>query len=822
MVELVAPEFRPEFDTYLKQIQRTGEAQGILALITRSGERRIWEYHNTLRTDGVSSPVVRGMAHDVTEQKQSQRALRLSEERLRIIFEKSPVGVCVVESKSGQFLKVNPRFCEFAGRTEDDLLRRNVQSVTHPDDLEDSVEKMRQLADGEIQHFEIEKRFLRSCGAIRWGKISVVRTSDEEKYRACNIAVIQDITERKLAEAALRGSEAHLRSLIEQASDGIFVSDGRGRYLDVNTAGAAMLGYTAKEILGLTIADVVAADEIPRIEPEIARLSGGNVIRADWRFRRKDGSFFPGEVAVRQLTDGRLQAILRDVTERKRAEHAVAVIVRQVHGRSSEAFFSSMAYHLAECLSASHTIIGECVGGRTAAIKTIGVCSEGQLVENFIYKLTDTPSAEVLNQGLCCYPSDVEKIFPNDTWMIERKVEGYIGIILHDSRGKAIGVMAALYKRPIDNRALAEMILKLFSARTGVEIERKHMEDALVQNEARLCEINQELERSKEKLTEEKLYFEHEIDTEMGFGEIIGKDHGLKRVLEQVYKVASSDTTALLLGETGTGKELIARALHRMSKRKDNAFIKVNCAAIPSNLLESELFGHERGSFTGALARKIGRIELADKGTLFLDEIGEIPLELQPKLLRVLQDQEFERLGSNQTLKVNFRLIAATNRDLFRDVQENRFRSDLYYRLNVFPVRTPPLRERRNDVPMLVEHFVHKYAKRMNKEITSIPKKTMDELVHWTWPGNVRELENFVERSVILTNGTVLEAPISELASEEIGSPEALELVQRKHILQVLEETAGRLSGPGGAAARLGLPRTTLQSKLKQMGINYR
>jgi formate hydrogenlyase transcriptional activator len=287
--------------------------------------------------------------------------------------------------------------------------------------------------------------------------------------------------------------------------------------------------------------------------------------------------------------------------------------------------------------------------------------------------------------------------------------------------------------------------------------------------------------------------------------------------------VAASDATVLLLGETGTGKELVARAIHRLSRRAGNAFIKMNCAAIPSGLLESELFGAERGSFTGAVSRKLGRFELADKGTMFLDEVGEISLALQPKLLRVLQDQEFERLGGTQTLKVNFRLIAATNRDLAEDVREHEFRRDLFYRLNVFPILLPPLRERRDDIPLLVEHFVQKCSRRLNKMITSIPKRTMDALAAWDWPGNVRELENFIERSVILSTGSVLAAPLSELQSRVLlKGQETLEAAERRHILEALRQSNGRISGNRGAAARLGLKRTTLQSRLKQMGINRR
>jgi formate hydrogenlyase transcriptional activator len=275
----------------------------------------------------------------------------------------------------------------------------------------------------------------------------------------------------------------------------------------------------------------------------------------------------------------------------------------------------------------------------------------------------------------------------------------------------------------------------------------------------------------------------------------------------------------LLLGETGTGKGLIARSLHRMSRRSDRAFITLNCAAIPTGLLESELFGHEKGAFTGAVNQKIGRLELAEHGTLFLDEIGEIPLELQPKLLRVLQDHEFERLGGTRTIKVDLRLIAATNRDMGESVAQKEFRSDLFYRLNVFPIRVPSLRERREDIPLMVRHFVRKFAYSMDRSIESIPSETMAALTHWHWPGNVRELENFIERSVILTDGTALQAPMAEFLAETSGAAEqSLEMTERDHIIYVLRETGGMISG---AALRLHLKRTTLQSKMQRLGIAH-
>ena len=334
-------------------------------------------------------------------------------------------------------------------------------------------------------------------------------------------------------------------------------------------------------------------------------------------------------------------------------------------------------------------------------------------------------------------------------------------------------------------------------------------------------QVYREIAQLKDRLTEEKRYLQGEIRTEFNFEEVVGESPVLKRALELAKTVAPSDATALILGETGTGKDLIARAIHRMSARKDSSFIKLNCAAIPTGLLESELFGHEKGAFTGAISQKIGRLELADKGTLFLDEIGDIPLELQPKLLRVLQDREFERLGSARTIRVDVRLVAATNRDLAAAVEARQFRSDLYYRLNVFPIRLPPLRERRNDIPSLVRYFVQTFSRRMNKKIESIPTETIQALESYQWPGNVRELENFIERSVILTAGSVLNAPLAELKVARLASPleENLHSVERDHILHVLRETGGGISGPHGAAVRLGLKRTTLQSMIFRMGI---
>jgi formate hydrogenlyase transcriptional activator len=330
-------------------------------------------------------------------------------------------------------------------------------------------------------------------------------------------------------------------------------------------------------------------------------------------------------------------------------------------------------------------------------------------------------------------------------------------------------------------------------------------------------------------LREEKLYLQDEIRTEYNFEEIIGDSMSLRRILDQLQTAAPTDSTILILGETGTGKELIARAIHHLSARREKTLVKVNCAAIPTGLLESELFGHEKGAFTGAIAQRIGRFELAHRGTIFLDEVGDIPLELQPKLLRVLQEQEFERLGSVRTTRVDVRVVAATNVDLAQKVAANQFRSDLYYRLNVFPITIPPLRERKEDIPVLVRYFAQKYARRMKKPVEAIPMKAMAALTEYHWPGNVRELENFIERSVILSHGAELQIPLGELrgrlkipvivplqASDGIAT---LEHAEREHIVRALREAEWIVGGPKGAAMRLGMKRTTLQSRIKKLGI---
>jgi formate hydrogenlyase transcriptional activator len=424
------------------------------------------------------------------------------------------------------------------------------------------------------------------------------------------------------------------------------------------------------------------------------------------------------------------------------------------------------------------------------------------------------------------------EIWPHNALLTEHKTVCNIPLV---NRGRALGLLRVgrTAERPYDADEID--FLRQVGGQIAIAIE-----NALAY---------EEITRLNNKLAEEKLYLEEEFRSEMGFEQIIGSSPALKHVLQLVETVAPSDSTVLLLGETGTGKELIARAIHERSRRKERTFVKLNCAAIPTGLLESELFGHEKGAFTGAISQKVGRMELADQGTLFLDEVGDIPAEIQPKLLRVLQEREFERLGSTHTRKVNVRIVAATNRNLEQMVADREFRNDLYYRLHVFPIHIPPLRDRREDIPLLVGYFVQKCAKQMQKRIEAVPVSVMKGLMAWDWPGNIRELENFVERAVILTRGKSLEAPLGELRKSKKDEPVQAsaprseddiarivretvasmkgksadsERAKKQHdeIVRVLTESKGRVGGAEGAAARMGISRTTLISRMKRLGIN--
>lgn len=686
---------------------------------------------------------------------------------LRMLVEGAPVAMRV--SRNAVTIWANRGFLDLFGyQNRNDVVGRPVGDIWSPASRSSMEEWLKQRSNRASGPCSFEGLAQRADGTQFHAHVE--QSTVDLPDGPATLTILTNITERKQAEERLRKSEEHFRILVEQAPEGIFIADSTGRYLDVNSAGAGMLGYTREEIRQLAIPDVVAEEERDRIAEEVGKLNNDQIVRSEWRFRRKDGSTFPGEVYGQVLPDGRLQAILCDITERKRAED----ILRESEQRFKVALADSPIAVFSQDRSLRYTWIHnphlfwrKDIIGKTDE-ELLGAERASHILEL---------KRKVLEQG-----TGLREEF----LVTENGKNHFFDLTLEplfDSERNVVGL-------------------------TGASVDI-----------ARLRELADSLQLDKEKLVREKSYLEGEIQSELGFEEIIGRSPALRDVLKKARVVAPTDSTVLLLGETGTGKELVARSIHALSSRSGKNFIKLNCAAVPTGLLESELFGHEKGAFTGAVSQKIGRLELADKGTLFLDEVGELPPELQPKLLRVLQDREFERLGGIRTLHVDVRIISATNRDLKKEASEKKFREDLFYRLNVFPIELPPLRERRGDIRMLVRYFVSKHAARMGKKIERIPSETMEVFERWAWPGNIRELENVIERMVILSKEPALAPPPAELTVPQQRTLDSFAEMERDHIIRVLRETNGVVSGAGGAAGRLGVKRTALQSMLKRFKI---
>jgi formate hydrogenlyase transcriptional activator len=633
---------------------------------------------------------------------------------------------------------------------------------------------------------------------------------------------------------ALLESEELLSAYFNASRVGLGVLDREYRYVAINNTLAEMNGVPAAAHLGKSVREVLG-DFAELVEPQFERVFRTGEPVLDLKIscllptRTEPGHwvehYFPIQGAGGKVTQ--LGVVIVEITEQKKLEdslHDVSENLRQEKKRQQ------VMLDVSRALAAK--------GDVRQAFPQISACLRRVLRQEYAaLSLHDEKSGRLTRQAL-------------DFPLRKGRVEGREVATAVDPHGKALLKRTPLiltrdemheFRTGTTDHLLAEGLKSLCcvpllrpTCPLGVLVLGSTRADAFKTDDLTLLDqvaaqlasalenarVARELKELRRRLQQEKRYLEGGSSPKPNFEEIIGQSPALHRVLDELAIVASSEATVLILGETGTGKGLIARALHNTSSRKDRSFVTLNCAAIPTGLLESELFGHEKGAFTGAVSQKVGRLELADKGTLFLDEIGEIPLEIQPKFLRFLQDQEFERLGGTRTLKVDLRLIAATNKDLARSVAEKQFRSDLFYRLNVFPVRVPSLRERREDIPLLVRHFVKRFAGRMHRSIETIPKEAMDALIAWDWPGNVRELENFIERSVILTDGSALRAPLAELLAERSDTSErSLESSERELIIRALRETHGMVSGPEGAARRLGVKRSTLQSKMQRLAI---
>jgi PAS domain S-box-containing protein len=742
---------------------------------------------------------------------------------LENLFDVSPDAIFVTDAE-GVIRGANPRAAELFGHTQAELFGLPIENLIpqrfrahHPDHRENynAHPSARQMG-AAMNLFALRKDGTEF-------PVDIMLKPVETFSGLVVLSFVRDITEQRAAQEALRRNDLQLRSLVESVREyAIYLLDRDGFVSTWNPGAERIKGYSTDEIVGLHFSRFFVQEDVERGRPaELLRLAAerGRVEQEGWRVR-KDGSRFWADVSLTAIRDsaGELTGfakVTRDFTDRKRAEEAVML-------QLSGALLANM--DVRKLLGAISASIDEVVPHDCATLGIYDPATGGLMVQ-FLGGDESGPRRGELRVPLEGSPHG-EAFRSREPVLLERMQDSpfsqqtmknltELGMqsgcwvpLIH--RGEAIGTMM-----------VASRMQAAFTQREGKILAEVAGQVAMAVNNA---QVFRQIAELRDRLSQEKQYLEEEINLENRFEDIVGESEGLRHVLKEIETVAPTDATVLIQGETGTGKELLARAIHCLSPRNDRTFIKLNCAAIPAGLLESELFGHEKGAFTGAIARKMGRLELAHEGTLFLDEVGEMPLDLQPKLLRALQEREIERLGGNRPISVNVRLIAATNRDLAKMVADKEFRSDLFYRLKVFPVFAPPLRERASDIPVLVRHFVSTHSRRMGKTIETITDEVMEALTRWKWPGNIRELENFLERAVILTRGPVLYVPLAELeneAEDEDATPQTstLETADREHILRVLRETGGQIGGPDGAAARLGLKRTTLNSKLKKLAI---
>ncbi|PYU23014.1 MAG: hypothetical protein DMG32_16935, partial [Acidobacteria bacterium] len=762
-----------------------------------------------------------GTNTDLEDRKRAEDALRKSEERWRSVFENSAIGVALTDL-NGHFLATNHVFQAMVGYTEEELRALDFLSVTHEDYREANWALITELVEGKRRQFQIEKKYRRKDGSLVWVSNNVSLVPGTERVPRFIMALTEDITQRKRAEEALQRSEGYLAEAQKLTHTGSWavrvpqVENAQreaGQELAVIPRVGWNASYWSKEMYRIFGLDPGPTPPSPmevarRLHPEDARYYTPVVeqavrdrtdFEADYRLLLPNGAakyvHVVGHPVVNASGDvTELFGTAMDITERKRAEDAL---------RASEASLLE-AQRLTRTCSWRHEVLSGKVTVSAEGFAMFGIEPEDDASSVDFYHSRkhpkDRPEAEQAYAAALLrkteFEADFRIVLPDGTIKNIRS----IGHPILDERGDVVEFVGASIDVTEHHRARADL------------------EKAI-----------EEIKRLKDQLQNENVVLREQIDQAFMFEEIVGTSSGLQGLLSRLMKVAPTDSSVLISGETGTGKELVARAIHKRSRRSQRAFVSVNCAALAPSLISSELFGHEKGAFTGAMQRRLGRFELANGGTIFLDEIGELPLDTQVALLRVLQEREFERVGGTQPVKIDVRVIAATNRDLEAAVANGTFRPDLYYRLNVFPIQIPPLRERQDDVLMLLEYFVHRFAQKMGKHFKKIDKRTVELFRSYPWPGNIRELQNVVERSVIVSSDDAFSVDAAWLTKDprRVTLPKQPKPAdtdedarrERQIIEDALARSRGRVSGPSGAAARLRVPPSTLEHRIKKLRI---
>jgi formate hydrogenlyase transcriptional activator len=801
-------------------------------------------------------------SEDTADRKQAREALRGSEERWRAVFENSAIGVALTDHK-GHFLATNPVYQKMLGYSDEELRKLSFLDITQEDYRESNWALVAELLEGKRKQFQVEKQYRRKDGSLIWVRNNVSLVPGTERVPRIIMALSEDITERKQAEEAMQRSEERVGLIVDSVAEAIFGCDPEGTCLFCNQAAVRLLGYDDRaELMGKNM-HALEHHSRPDGKPYplaecpiyVGFQKGVGIHRDDEVFWRKDGTSFPVEYWSHPMfRDGStVGAVITfiDITERKSAE----VALRKSEQRKRSLLEINNAIITKLTLDALHHAICEALRRvlpvdraslalyqpdrdvlRIVALERdwhldyFGVGTE--------MGLKDSHHGWVFEHQRPLLRRDVETEcqYPIERHLLSTGLRSFclVPLVLG---GKSVGTLGIGSDR-----------VNQYSEQDAEFLQEVAVQVALAMENMKAYE---EIRSLKARLEAENVYLQEELLREHNFDEIVGNSPALLEVLQKVEMAAPTDATVLLHGETGTGKELIARAIHSRSARKARAMVTVNCGAIPAGLVESELFGHVKGAFTGALHNVHGRFEVADGSTLFLDEVGELPLETQIKLLRVLQEREFQVVGSSRTTRVDVRIIAATNRNLEEDVRSGRFRSDLFYRLNVLPLNVPPLRQRRSDIPQLVLFFLGRLCQKFGKKIDAVSQDTLDHLMSYDWPGNIRELQNIIERRVVLATGPVLTLdkdlfPVAQHKAAPAGAeptpepaagradsgtlsgrltkevprpPRPLEEVERDHIAAALEHTMGIIDGPKGAAKILELHPSTLRARMKKLGI---
>jgi formate hydrogenlyase transcriptional activator len=786
---------------------------------------------------------------DITERKQAEAALRKSEERWRSVYENSAIGVALTDL-NGRFLAVNRAYEKMLGYAEEELRKLTFLEITEEDYRDANWELVSELLEGKRQQFQIEKQYRRKDGTLRWVSNNVSLVPGTESMPRFIMALSEDVTDRKQAEAALRKSERELRTIIETIPAFVVsaLPDGSVDFLS-----QSLLDYTGlsrEKWLGWGWRDIAHPEDADRaVKKWREALASGEPLEVEVRYRRADGKYrwYLGRQVPLRDEKGNIvkwYGTLHDIEDRKQVEAALRNSEERnrsllqinnaiITNLTEQALLHSISEALHQVISFDRCAITLYEPERDT-LRFLAV--EGDLLSAYFRtgledRRNETSAGWVFDHKRPLLRHDLKKEqqYANERRLVREGIQSMCVLPLV-FQGKCIGTLS-LVSREKDR----------YSDEDAMFLEEVANQVALaVQN----MQSFQEIDNLKARLEKENVYLREEVSTEHNFEEIVGNSPALLKALHAVDQVAPTDSTVLIYGETGTGKELVARAIHSRSARNGRALVNVNCSAISAGLVESELFGHVKGAFTGALERRIGRFELAHGGTIFLDEIGELSLETQVKLLRVLQEHEFEPVGSSRSLSVDVRVIAATNRNLREAIQAGRFRSDLFYRLNIFPIELPPLRERRSDIPQLVAFWVTRFSKRSAKRIDGVSRESMENLVNYPWPGNIRELQNVIERAVVLSVDPILRLdrdliPVAAITkgmeTSEAGAPEdgtvdgkspdrllTLEEVDRNHILAALQHAGGVVDGPKGAAKILNLHPNTLRHRMDKLGIKAR